>query len=109
MIINNFWFICIFLRLSIAFFIKYNLNNFIDKIMSILLMFKGLGFMYKGLTGSNNEIQLSKVFWHETRYIHGINHILASYYLYKKNKNMNFCILLIDICFSFIYRIITNQ
>ena len=109
MIIHPFWIICICVRLFIAFFIKYNTNNLIVKIMNLLLTFFGMGFMYKGFIGSNNEKQLAKVFWHETRYVHGINHLLASYYLYKKNKKMNMCLLLSDICFSFIYRIITNQ
>lgn len=109
MIIHRFWIICICVRLFIAFFIKYNSNSLIEKIINLLLTFFGLGFIYKGFTGSNNEKQFSKVFWHETRYIHGINQLLGSYYLYKKNNKLSLCVLLSDICFSFIYRIISNQ
>ena len=35
--------------------------------------------MYKGLTGSNSETQVNKVFWHETRYIHGMFYLLSSF------------------------------
>ena len=29
--------------------------------------------------------KIAKVFWHETRYVHGSLYLLAAYYLYKKN------------------------
>ena len=69
----------------------------------------GSGFMYKGYFGSNNEIQICKVFWHETRYLHGILYILSSYYLIKNNINMVSSVLFTDLLFSFSYRLLTNQ
>jgi hypothetical protein len=69
----------------------------------------GLGFLYKGLTGSNDEIQVAKVFWHETRYTHSILYILASIYLYNGNMDMNTLLLTSDVIFSIMYRLLTNQ
>jgi hypothetical protein len=69
----------------------------------------GLGFLFKCTTGSNNETQVTKVFWHETRCFHGFFYILASYYLYYNKVNMNTLMLSTDLCFSLLYRIITKQ
>ena len=52
----------------------------------------GSGFMFKGITGSNVENQVAKVFWHETRYLHGLLYLISAYFL------------LLDIVFSFMYR-----
>ena len=108
--INPLWSICLIIRLSLIFIIRYFYNNSIFKnITVIILLIIGVGFIYKYITGSNNEIQLSKVFWNETRYIHGFFYILASYYLFCDNINMNTLMLSTDIGFSILYRIITNQ
>ena len=69
----------------------------------------GFGFIFKSLTGSNNEIQVRKVFWHETRLVHGILYILASYYLFNNNLNMNSIVLLTDLLFSLSYRFILRK
>jgi hypothetical protein len=69
----------------------------------------GIGFMIKGYTGSNDEIQICKVFWHDTRYIHGMFYLLSSYYLYKKDIDMVSLLLLNDLIFSISYRLYTNQ
>jgi len=68
----------------------------------------GLGFIYQGYFSSNDEVQISKVFWHDSRYVHGVIYLLAAYYLFKNNINMNTILLLLDLCFSFLYRIINN-
>ena len=108
--INPLWSICIIFRLSLIFIIRYFNNNIIFKNIAVLVLLAiGIGFIYKFITGSNNEIQVSKVFWHETRYIHGFFYILASYYLYYNNIEMNTIMLSTDITFSILYRIITNQ
>ena len=76
--------------------------------VSVLLLM-GIGFIYKGFTGSNNEIQADKVFWHETRYVHGMFYLLASFYLSKNNINMTSLVLFSDIIFSFLYRFIFQK
>ena len=108
--IHPLWYFCIFVRISIIFLIRYlkNLDKF-KRLVPIILLIIGSGLVYNGLTGSNNEIQLSKVFWHETRYVHGTLYLLASYYLYNNNLDMNSLVLFTDVIFSFVYRLYTNQ
>ena len=113
--IHPLWFICITIRFSIIFIIKNLTKIFKNKkiiryLLSSILLTMGLGFTYNGYTGSNNESGfISKVFWHETRYLHGMLHILASLYLFNKNLKMNSLILMIDLIFSFLFRIISNR
>jgi hypothetical protein len=106
------WVLCVIVRLSIIFIIRYlykfKKNKLYKVIPSIILLLMGLGFTRKGIVGSNNEIQIAKVFWHETRLVHGMLYIFASYYLYIGNLNMNSIILFTDLLFSFTYRIV-NQ
>ena len=109
--INPLWYLCIIVRFSLIaiiryFYIKKKINN---NYFPILLFAMGSGFIYKALTGSNNETQVAKVFWHETRYVHGSLYLLAAYYLYKKNIDMNSLVLFSDLVFSFNYRFFTNQ
>ena len=101
---NKLWYICLLVRLSLIFLIRRNVKRY-NRFFHIILLSIGLGFYYKGYTGSNNEIQLSKVFWHETRYLHGTLYLLSSFYLFKQNLDMSSIILLIDLLFSILYRI----
>ena len=112
--IHPLWFLCITVRILLILLIRYFYNNIKNKslvktISLIILLSIGFGFIRKGLFGSNNEIQIAKVFWHETRYVHGSLYLLASMYLYKNNINMMSIILLVDIIFSFSYRFIMNK
>jgi len=75
---------------------------FLDKIPSVLLLLIGLGFIYKGIWGSNNETQIAKVFWHDTRYFHGVMYLLAS----VSKISIARIILFLDILFSVIWRTI---
>ena len=108
--IHPIWLICIIVRLSIVFMISHinkNTNKY-NKLFSLFLSIIGIGFIYQGYFSSNNEIQIAKVFWHDSRYVHGVIYLLAAYYLFKNNINMNTILLLLDLCFSFLYRIINN-
>lgn len=110
--IHPLWTICLITRVSILLLAGFLINNKHEytRLFSIITLFLiGLAFLYKNLTGSNNEIQINKVFWHETRLVHSILYILSSYYLYRKNSVMTIICLGIDIIFSIIYRIVTNQ
>ena len=111
--IHPLWLVCIFVRFSLIFVIRYVYENVKDNylhiLIPVLLLIMGLGFFYKGFTGSNAEIQINKVFWHETRYVHGILYVLASYYLWNKNVDMNSLVLSLDLIFSLLYRFILNK
>jgi hypothetical protein len=112
--IHPLWVLCITVRILLILLIRYFYNNSKNKslvktISLIILLSIGIGFIRKGLVGSNNEIQIAKVFWHETRYVHGSLYLLASMYLYNDNINMMSIILLLDIIFSFSYRFFMNK
>ena len=110
--IHPLWFICIFVRLTLIYLIIYfnkKRNKKINMICVGILLVMGIGFIYKGLTGSNSETQVNKVFWHETRYIHGMFYLLSSFYLLKNNVNITSLILLSDVIFSFLYRFILKR
>ncbi len=110
--INRLWFLCLTVRLLIILMLWYFnkiLKNKVKILSFIFLFLIGIGFIRKGYFSSNNEIQLSKVFWHETRYIHGVIYILSSLYLLYDNLNMCLLLLLLDIIFSVLYRILFNK
>lgn len=110
--IQPLWIVCLITRLCLLLLMGYlskKKNNITIIIASLVLLTMSIGFMYKYFTGSNNEVQVGKVFWHETRLVHGILYLLASYYLYTKNGTMCMLVLGLDIIFSILYRIVTNQ
>ena len=80
--IHPLWFICILVRLTLICFIIY-LNKKRNKKIKIIcvgvLFLMGLGFMYKGLTGSNSETQVNKVFLNMKHVIYTVCFI---YYLH---------------------------
>jgi hypothetical protein len=97
--IHPLWYFCIFIRLFLTFsFLKYSKYS---KYSKFVLLVIGLGFAYKALTGSNNEIQITKVFWHKTRLLHAFLFLLAYSMSSVKNSTR---ILVFDIIFSIIYR-----
>jgi len=112
--IHPLWFFCIFIRLSIIVilwlfnkkFSKQHNKKMIKITCCIFLMIIGFGFLNKAYFGSNNEKQIAKVFWHETRYIHGIIYLLSSLYLLNDNLNLCLLLLLLDVIFSVLFRII---
>jgi L-asparagine transporter-like permease len=111
--IHPLWFICLTFRLIIIFIIWYLNNKKYNKIIRILniifLLIIGIGFIYKGYSGSNDEKQISKVFWHDSRYVHGVIYILSSIYLLNDNLNIALLLLLLDVIFSILYRILNNK
>ena len=109
--IHPLWYLCIFVRLLLVLFVyvltKNDIyeNNFLKILITITLFIMGSGFMYKYITGSNNEIQIAKVFWHDTRIYHGLMYLLASYFFYINKGFYASWILLLDVIGSIIYRI----
>ncbi len=109
--IHILWYVCLLIRLSMIYlfrFIYLNKTKY-RKLLQLLLLLIGLGFIYQGYNGSNNEFQISKVFWHDSRYIHGTFYLLSLYYLINKKINISLMILFIDIIFSILYRVILNK
>ena len=114
--INPLWYVCLLVRVGIIFFLCalskskiFKSEPMVKNVLSAVLFAMGAGFIYKGVFGSNNETQLSKVFWHEARFVHGTLYILASYYLYQNNIKMNSLVLTTDILFSIMYRLYMNK
>lgn len=108
--IHPLWAICILVRLSLLIAIrKLYKNETFKAFATAALAVMGTGFIYKAFSGSNDEVQIADVFWHETRYIHGILYLFAAYYLYIGNINMNTAVLGTDLGFSILYRTITGQ
>ena len=105
--IHPLWTVCIFVRVLLILILrKINHKKTIGLIVLLLI---GSGFLYKYFTGSNNEYQIRKVFWHETRIVHGLLYIMAAYFLLVGNINMMSLILVLDIVMSFLYRIFWNK
>ena len=98
--IHPLWIICILTRFAISQYIDKPPKN----VALLALTIIGIGFIYKYFTGSNNEIQVAKVFWHDSRFIHGILYLVAVFYLYNDNIKLTSKVLLLDLVFSFIYR-----
>jgi len=111
--IHPLWYLCIIIRfliiLVIRWLYKFNTKKYVKNIISLFLLTIGLGFLYKALLGSNNEIQIAKVFWHESRLVHSAFYLLASYYIFNNNLNMTTIVLFVDIVFSVMYRILLNK
>lgn len=114
--IHPLWYLCLIVRIAIicllCFLSKSGIakkNKLVKHLLVAILFLFGAGFVYNGIFGSNNEKQIAKVFWHETRFVHGALYLLASYYFYKNNNNMTTLVLVSDVLFSVMYRIYTNQ
>ena len=97
--IHPLWHLCIFVRLFLAFSLLKYPKYF--KYIKLVILAIGLGFAYKALTGSNNEIQIEKVFWHETRLLHAFFYLLAFSISDIKYSTR---VLVSDAIFSIIYR-----
>jgi hypothetical protein len=106
--INPLWSICIIVRIFIIFIAIY-ISNKSYNMGSVILWIIGIGFLNKAITGSNDEVQIAKVFWHNTRLVHSMFYLLAGYYLYMGDSYICGLLLGIDIIFSILYRIVTNQ
>ena len=105
--IHPLWFVCLTVRTLLVYFTNKFRN--LKYIFLPLITVIGLGFLYKSITGSNNETQINKVFWHSTRSSHSFLYLLSAVCLLKNNYKLLKILLYIDIVFSIVYRIITKQ
>lgn len=106
--IHNFWYVCITVRILLIFLV-YVLHKHIKAYTSLILLPIGIGFLYKFITGSNEETQLAKVFWHETRLVHAALYILASLYVIKDKVYISLILLVLDVLFSILYRFLLKK
>ena len=109
--INPIWSICVITRACLAYIVYRfgNMNKHIRYGFIALLLFIGLPFFYNGYYGSNNETQFAPVFWHDTRYIHGSLYTLSALYLIAGNLINSSILIMTDLLFSILYRIMTDQ
>ena len=107
--VHPLWFICLLARFLIVVAIFQTNRYWNHTYVSLILFCMGGGFFYQGVFSSNDEVQIAKVFWHDSRYIHGAFYLASAYYLYNQNINMTSILLLSDICFSILYRLINNK
>ena len=63
--IHLLWYFCISIRLFLAF--SLSVYSKYSKYFKFVILVIGLGFAYKAFTGSNDEIQILKVFWHKLK------------------------------------------
>lgn len=104
--INPLWYLCILTRIIIVYIVnKYGNTKKYKNLILIILILISLGFLNKSIYGTNNEIQITKVFWHESRIVHAVLFGLSVFLLYKNKTNLSSIILFIDILFSIIYRV----
>lgn len=106
--IHPIWYICITIRIFIPiilfFYRRYFKNHHIKyiQIYKYILLLIGIGFGIKAIFGSNNETQIAKVFWHNTRFIHALIFICSA--IYFNNNYISTLLLLASPIFSIFYR-----
>ena len=112
--IHPLWYVCLLTRLTLIFVLIYISTHFKDRLWvrifgACVLFIMGSGFLFKYITGSNNEVQIAKVFWHESRLLHGGLYLMAAYFYLIKNVRMMTIALGIDIVGSVFYRLLSQQ
>ena len=104
MVIHPFWYICLSVRILLILLIRILDKQNFKKLGMLILSIMGLGFIYQALFSDNKEIQFNKVFWHDTRILHGVLYLLSVYYLHLNKLNINSLVLALDVIFSVLYR-----
>lgn len=110
--IHPLWLVCLLTRfflLVIAGYVAKKQTNNVKLFFSVILYSIGIGFFIKSLSGKKKEVQISKVFWQDTRLVHSMLYILSGYYLYIGNYVICMILLGLDILFSVIYRLSKNK
>lgn len=105
--IHPLWFICILVRILLASLLVYNVVD--RKVMLVVLGIISAGFFYRSIVGSNNEIQIAKVFWHNVRIIHGFMFLASFISLFYKKYFMSGMFVLLSLAFSILYRVYTQH
>ena len=110
--IHPIWYLCLTIRTLLATGISIlppSEKKLLTNLASLLLLLIGLGFIRASIFGSNDETQVAKVFWHKTRVYHGLLYLTAASLLFSGYPKQAGLFIIIDILFSVIYRLVTNQ
>ena len=104
------WSICLVVRSALAYCVRRSQDAaHLRTVLLVFLAAVAIGFLYKALTGSNAETQFANVFWHETRIVHFLFYLAATVALYVHETTIASNVLALDVVFSILYRIATNQ
>ena len=98
------WAICLLVRAILIFVTRYT-APFARIITATYIGAIAVGFLYKAVTGSNNEVQVEKVFWHDSRLLHACMFALSSIYILRGDPAMAAFVLIVDVLASVAYRI----
>ena len=101
--IHPLWFVCLLVRCLLVYTV-FRFHHTTPRLLLAILFTIGVGFLFKALTGSNDETQLAKVFWHDARPVHAVMYLMAFGYLLHDNVAMACLILALNVIFSVIYR-----
>jgi L-cystine uptake protein TcyP (sodium:dicarboxylate symporter family) len=109
--IHPVWYLCLTIRTILVLILYFHQieTKILTYLLTALLLGIGIGFVRKSITGSNDETQLAKVFWHDARIFHGILYIIASGLMFINFPRLSALFVFIDIIFSVSYRLITDQ
>jgi len=97
------WAICLVVRAILIVLTRYT-GRFARKITATYIGAIAVGFLYKAVTGSNNEFQVEKVFWHDSRLLHACMFALSSIYILMGDPAMAALVLTVDVLASVAYR-----
>lgn len=102
--IHPLWLICILSRLCLAYYYFKNAQK-IGFFSKLLLLIIGIGFGYKSITGSNNEYQIRKVFWHSSRKYHAMFYLVSfCFTLFLTTHSYIYIPLCLDVIYSLAFR-----
>lgn len=108
--VHPLWAVCLMVRLGLAFVVvNFGSETSNRYVLSFLCALIGLGFLFKAITGSNSEVQLAPVFWHDSRAVHSTLYLLSAFYLLRGNSKVGALVLVLDIVFSILYRIFSKK
>ena len=114
--IHSMWYLCLCIRISIVILLRCLMHGkkikrrlVVTRIITCALLAIGVGFAYKSVTGSNDEYQLQKVFWHHTRFVHSILYTSAAFVALYGSSNTVSILLSADMSFSVLYRILFDK
>jgi hypothetical protein len=106
--IHPLWFVCLLVRCLLVYTV-FRFHHATPRLLLAILFTIGVGFLFKALTGSNDDKRVfwpeKKVFWHDARSVHAVMYLMASGYLLHDNVAMACLILALNVIFSVIYRV----
>ena len=102
------WSLCLLVRVILISLTLYtgHLSTTWRIVLGSSLGAMGVGFLYKSVTGSNNEVQVEKVFWHDSRAVHGVLFGLSAMYTFRDQPRLAGWVLTVDVVASVMYRIL---